>query len=183
VFLELLDKLFSPWVSGVFLAAVLAAIMSTIDSQLLVSSSALAEDLYTVFRRDAGQKELMWVSRGAVIVIILIGLIFALSGGSVLNIVSYAWAGLGASFGPAIIFSLFWKQTTKNGALAGIVTGGATVLIWKNVGVLAGTGLYEIIPAFALSVLAIYFVSAAGKDPTKQVVKEFETALKPLKNE
>lgn len=183
VFLELLDKLFSPWVSGVFLAAVLAAIMSTIDSQLLVSSSALAEDLYTIFRRDAGQKELMWVSRGAVIVIILIGLIFALSGGSVLNIVSYAWAGLGASFGPAIIFSLFWKQTTKNGALAGIVTGGATVLIWKNVGALAGTGLYEIIPAFALSVLAIYFVSAAGKDPTDQVVKEFETALKPLKNE
>mgnify|MGYP006285970771 CR=1 FL=1 len=183
VFLELLDKLFSPWVSGVFLAAVLAAIMSTIDSQLLVSSSALAEDLYTIFRKDADQKELMWVSRGAVVVIIILGLFFALSGGSVLNIVSYAWAGLGAAFGPAILFSLFWKKTTKNGALAGIITGGLTVLIWKNVGALAGTGLYEIIPAFALSVLVIYLVSAAGEDPTEEVEKEFETALKPLANE
>ncbi len=183
VFLELLDKLFSPWVSGVFLAAVLAAIMSTIDSQLLVSSSALAEDLYTVFRKEADQSELMWVSRGAVIVILIIGLFFALAGGSVLNIVSYAWAGLGASFGPAILFSLFWKKTTRNGILAGIVSGGLTVIIWKNVGALAGTGLYEIIPAFALSSLLIYLISVTGEDPTEEVEKEFETAMKPLANE
>lgn len=181
VFLVLLEKLFSPWISGIFLAAVLAAIMSTIDSQLLVSSSALAEDFYTIFRADAGQKELMWVSRGAVIVIIIIGLFFALSGGSVLNIVSYAWAGLGASFGPAIIFSLFWKRTTRNGVLAGIITGGVIVLIWKNL--FAFTGLYEIIPAFGLSVLVIYLVSYFGEEPESAIKDEFETALKPLVGE
>ena len=181
VFLLLLDKLFSPWISGIFLAAVLAAIMSTIDSQLLVSSSALAEDFYTIFRKDADQKELMWVSRAAVIIIIILGLFFALSGGSILNIVSYAWAGLGASFGPAILFSLFWKKTTRNGVLSGIITGGAVVIIWKNA--FAYTGLYEIIPAFALSAIVIYLISYFGEDPTAEVEGEFEKAMKPLINE
>lgn len=182
VFITMLDKLLNPWIVGILLAAVLAAIMSTIDSQLLVSSSAIAEDFYkSLFRPKASQKELLWVSRGAVALITLIAVVFALSGGSILDIVSYAWAGLGASFGPAIIFSLFWRKTSRNGILAGMITGGAVVLIWKNF--FAYTGLYEIIPGFILSSLVIYLFSAFGQGPTEDVVKEFETAMKPLPNE
>lgn len=179
VFLTLLQELFNPWLSGIFLAAVLAAIMSTIDSQLLVSSSALAEDFYkSLFRREAGEKELLWVSRGAVIVITIIGLFFAVSGGSILDIVSYAWAGLGASFGPIILFSLFWKKTSRNGALGGIITGGLVVIIWKNL--FAFTGLYEIIPGFILSSLAIFLISYFSDGPSAEVEEEFEQAMKPL---
>jgi len=182
VFLVLLQKLFNPWVAGVFLAAVLAAIMSTIDSQLLVSSSALAEDFYkSLFRPGASQKELLWVSRLAVLFITVIALFFALSGGTILDIVAYAWAGLGASFGPAILFSLFWKKTSRDGVLGGIITGGVVVIIWKNF--FAYTGLYEIIPGFFLSALVIYVISYFGPDPLPEVVDEFERAMKPLINE
>ncbi len=173
---------FNPWIAGVFLAAVLAAIMSTIDSQLLVSSSALAEDFYkSLIRPDASQKELLWVSRAAVALVTIIGVFFALSGGTILDIVSYAWAGLGASFGPAILFSLFWRKTSRNGVLTGIISGGVVVILWKNL--FAYTGLYEIIPAFFLSSLLIYLVSKYGDGPTEEVEKEFETAMKPLVNE
>ncbi|AZO93389.1 sodium/proline symporter PutP [Halocella sp. SP3-1] len=182
VFLVLLQRLFNPWIAGIFLAAVLAAIMSTIDSQLLVSSSALAEDFYkAIFRPEAGQKELLWVSRATVALITILGLVFALSGGSILDIVAYAWAGLGASFGPAILFSLFWKRTSRNGVLAGIITGGLTVIIWKNF--FAYTGLYEIIPGFILAALLIYLISLLGDGPVEEVEKEFEMAMKPLANE
>ncbi|MFW5855724.1 MAG: sodium/proline symporter PutP [Bacillota bacterium] len=182
VFIVMLQRIFNPWIAGVFLAAILAAIMSTIDSQLLVSSSALAEDFYKGFiKPDAGETELLWFGRIAVIIITIIALILALSGGSILDIVSYAWAGLGAAFGPTILFSLFWKKTSKNAAIAGIVTGGVVVVIWKNF--LAFTGLYEIIPAFFLSALVIYLISYFGDDPDPEVVKEFETAIKPLENE
>src|SRR6056297_2351114 len=182
VFLVLLQKLFNPWVAGVFLAAVLAAIMSTIYSQLLVSSSALAEDFYkALFRPSASQKELLWVSRLAVLFITVIALFFALSGGTILDIVAYAWAGLGASFGPAILFILFWKKTSRNGVLGGIIIGGVVVIIWKNF--FAYTGLYEIIPGFFLSALVIYLISYFGEDPIPEVVDEFERAMKPLINE
>jgi len=182
VFLVLLQKLFNPWLAGIFLAAVLAAIMSTIDSQLLVSSSALAEDFYkSLLRPEAGQKELLWVSRIAVILITFIAVSFALSGGTILDIVSYAWAGLGSSFGPAILLSLFWKKTTRNGVLGGIIAGGLVVIIWKNM--FAYTGLYEIIPGFFLSALVIFIISYFGKDPLPEVVEEFERAMKPLNNE
>lgn len=182
VFLVLLKQLFNPWLAGIFLAAVLAAIMSTIDSQLLVSSSALAQDFYkSLIRPDAGEEELLWVSRGTVVLITIIALVFALSGGTILDIVAYAWAGLGASFGPAILFSLFWKKTSKNGVLAGIITGGLVVILWKNL--FAYTGLYEIIPGFILSGLVIYLISSFGEGPTPEVEKEFETAMKPLANE
>ncbi|MEJ6951828.1 sodium/proline symporter PutP [Natronospora cellulosivora (SeqCode)] len=182
VFMDMLQHLFNPWIAGIFLAAILAAIMSTIDSQLLVSSSALAEDFYkALFRPEASEKELLWISRGTVALITLIALFFALSGGTILDIVSYAWAGLGASFGPAILFSLFWKKTSRNAVLTGIITGGVVVILWNNL--FAFTGLYEIIPAFILSSLAIYLISNFGEGPTEEVVKEFETAMKPLANE
>ncbi|MFW5971889.1 MAG: sodium/proline symporter PutP [Bacillota bacterium] len=183
VFLVMIQELFNPWLAGIFLAAVLAAIMSTIDSQLLVSSSALAEDFYkTLFRPSASQKELLWISRATVALITILGLAFALSGGTILDIVSYAWAGLGASFGPAILFSLFWKKTSRNGVLYGIISGGLMVILWKNLWA-ASTGLYEIIPAFILSSLVIFLISYFGDGPTAEVEKEFEIAMKPLANE
>lgn len=182
VFLELVKQYLNPWVGGVFLAAVLAAIMSTIDSQLLVSSSALAQDFYkSLIRPEAAESELLWVSRLTVVIITFVGFIFALYGGSVMDIVSYAWAGLGASFGPAILFSLFWQKTSRNGVMAGIITGGVVVVLWKNY--LAFTGLYEIIPAFILSALVIYLVSSLGEKPSAQVQAEFATAMRPLVNE
>ena len=151
--------------------------MSTIDSQLLVSSSALAEDVYkAMLRPEASEKELLWISRGAVILITIIALSIALSGGTILDIVSYAWAGLGASFGPAVLFSLFWRKTSKNGVLAGIITGGLLVVIWKNY--LAFTGLYEIIPGFLLSSLVIFTISYLGEGPEQEVEEEFEKVLK-----
>ncbi|MBO8127998.1 MAG: sodium/proline symporter PutP [Peptococcaceae bacterium] len=173
VFITLVEMLFNPWVAGLFLVAILAAIMSTIDSQLLVSSSALAEDFYrSLIRPQASDKELMWISRGSVILIAVIALILAQSGGSVLSLVAYAWAGLGATFGPTIILSLFWKRMTRNGALAGMLVGGLTVIIWKNF--LSYTGLYEIVPAFILSVIAIIIFSLLDKQPSEAVKREFD---------
>src|SRR5699024_11539898 len=114
--------------SGILLAAILSAIMSTIDSQLLVSSSAVAEDFYkAIFRRSASDKELVWVGRIATLVIALIAAIIAMNPeNSVLELVSYAWAGFGAAFGPIILLSLFWRRITRNGALAGIIMGAVT---------------------------------------------------------
>jgi len=180
VFINLVEMLFNPWVAGLFLAAILAAIMSTIDSQLLVSSSALAEDFYkSLLRPKASDKELMWISRGSVIIIALLALILAQSGGSVLSLVAYAWAGLGATFGPTVILSLFWKRMTKNGALAGMLAGGLTVIIWKNF--LSHTGLYEIVPAFVLSVTAIIIVSLVDKKPGEEIEEEFDSCAQALR--
>ncbi|SDL11490.1 sodium/proline symporter PutP [Halarsenatibacter silvermanii] len=125
VFLDLLQYVMNPWIGGIFLAAVLAAIMSTVDSQLLVSSSALTEDFYKAFfSRDASDRELLIVSRVSVVLITLVALYFAMAGGRILDIVGYAWAGLGSAFGPAVLFSLYWKKTNKYGVLAGILIGG-----------------------------------------------------------
>jgi sodium/proline symporter len=160
VFIVLVEALLHPVPAGICLAAILAAIMSTADSQLLVSSSALAEDFYKPFvRSNASQKELVWVGRGAVVAIALCALALALDPESkVLELVAYAWAGFGASFGPALIMSLFWRRTTRNGALTGIVVGGTTVIVWKQ---LSGGlfELYEIVPGFVLSLAAIVAVS------------------------
>ncbi|MTI95746.1 MAG: sodium/proline symporter PutP [Firmicutes bacterium] len=178
VFMEVVQLVFNPWIAGVLLAAVLAAIMSTIDSQLLVSSSALTEDFYhTFFRRNASQKELVWVSRVAVLVIAGIALILAFSGGQVLELVAYAWAGFGAAFGPAVLFSLFWRRMTKNGALVGMIVGGLTVILWEY----TGSALYEIVPGFLFSSIAIVVVSLLGKEPTPEVLKEFDNAEEIVK--
>lgn len=177
VFMTLVEQVFNPWVSGFLLAAILAAIMSTVDSQLLVSSSALAEDFYkSLIRPKASDAEMMWISRGAVIVIAVIALILAKSGGSILDLVAYAWAGFGATFGPAVILSLFWKRMTRNGALAGMLVGGLTVIIWKNY--LSFTGLYEIVPAFILSWIVIMVVSLLEDEPSQEIQQEFEEAIR-----
>ena len=161
VFMEMVKIIFHPVVAGICLAAILAAIMSTADSQLLVASSAVTEDFYrTLFKKDAGQKELVVVGRIAVIVIAVIATVLAMNpDAKVLELVSYAWAGFGAAFGPAILLSLYWNGMTRAGAITGIVTGSLTVIIWKQLqgGIF---DLYELVPAFILSFLSILIISA-----------------------
>jgi len=164
VFIILVDKLINPLFSGILLAAILSAIMSTADSQLLVASSSLVEDLYKPFLRPrASQIEYLWVGRGFVILVAIIALGVGLNpNSSVLELVSYAWAGLGATFGPIVILSLYWKKITEKGALIGILIGGITVIVWKNIsgGIF---DLYEIVPAFLFATIAIYLVSLRTK--------------------
>ena len=177
IFIELAKLLFNPWIAGVLLSAILAAVMSTLSCQLLVCSSALTEDFYKAFLRGnaASQAELVWVGRAMVLLVALVAIILATNPGSrVLGLVSYAWAGFGAAFGPVVLISVIWKQMTRNGALAGILVGAITVMVWKHFEVL---GLYEIIPGFIFSSLAIYIVSKLG-EPTPGMLKRFDAAEK-----
>lgn len=172
VLLVLVQSLLHPIAAGICLAAVLAAIMSTADSQLLVSSSALTEDFYkALLRKHASQRELVWVGRGAVALIAGCAIALALDPDSkVLDLVSYAWAGFGAAFGPTLLLALFWDRMTRDGALAGIVTGGVTVILWKQFsgGIFE---LYEIIPGFLFSSLAVVTFSLAGRPTTKTLCR------------
>lgn len=174
VFLVMTNTMFPPVVAGLVLSAVLAAIMSTASSQLLVAASAFAQDFYrTLLRKNADQKELVWISRASVLIIASLAIFLGLNPNSfILDMVAYAWAGFGAAFGPALLMSLFWRRTTRNGVLAGIVVGGVTVLIWKQ---LALFGLYEIVPGFLLSVLAIFVVSKLGEEPGKKITDTFDS--------
>ncbi|SET07386.1 sodium/proline symporter [Oceanobacillus limi] len=176
VFIQLVQFIYDPWVAGFLLAAVLAAIMSTVDSQLLVSSSALTEDFYRrYFRKEASQKELVWFGRFAVLTIAIIALLIAWNEtSSVLDLVSYAWAGFGATFGPAILFSLFWRKMSRNGAVAGILVGGITVFLWP----LTGSALYEMVPGFILSSIAIVVFSLVGKSPSEEILEEYDKVAK-----
>ncbi|EED30456.1 sodium/proline symporter [gamma proteobacterium NOR5-3] len=174
VFILLSQVLFHPLVGGFLLAAILAAIMSTISSQLLVSSSSLTEDFYKAFvRRSASQKELVLVGRLSVLAVSIVAIILAFDrSASILSLVSNAWAGFGAAFGPIILLSLFWKRFTRNGALAGMITGAVTVLIWIYApleidGQPLSAYLYEIIPGFLLSSLAAVGVSLLGDRPER----------------
>ncbi|VXC07558.1 SSS family, major sodium/proline symporter [Pseudomonas sp. 8AS] len=177
VFIELAKILFNPWVAGVLLSAILAAVMSTLSCQLLVCSSALTEDFYKAFlRKNASQVELVWVGRAMVLLVALIAIVLASNPDNrVLGLVSYAWAGFGAAFGPVVILSLLWKGMTRNGALAGMVVGAVTVVVWKN---WIGMGLYEIIPGFILATLAILVFSRIGNGPSKTMLKRFDEAEK-----
>ncbi|SOC54695.1 sodium/proline symporter [Chromohalobacter canadensis] len=163
VFILLADTMLHPWVAGFVLAGVLAAIMSTIDSQLLVCSSAIAEDIYRgLIRPQASQHELLWLSRISVAVVALLATILAMNPeSSILDLVSYAWGGFGAAFGPVILLSLFWRNVSRNGAIAGLVVGAATVAIWKPLaGGPAGIfDVFEVVPGFLFSALAVVGVS------------------------
>ena len=178
VFMELTKTLFNPWVAGVVLAAILAAVMSTLSCQLLVCSSTLTEDFYKAFiRKTASQKELVWIGRLMVLLIAILAIVLATNPESkVLGLVAYAWAGFGAAFGPLIILSLFWKRMNLSGALAGMVVGAVVVIAWKNISFFAATGIYEIIPGFICSFLAIIFFSLISKEPTADMIERFETA-------
>ena len=174
VFLVMTNTMFPPVVAGLILSAVLAAIMSTASSQLLVAASAFAQDFYrTLTRKEADQKELVWISRASVLVIASLAIFLGLNPNSfILDMVAYAWAGFGAAFGPALLMSLFWRRTTRNGVLAGIIVGGVTVLVWKQ---LALFGLYEIVPGFVFSLLAIYVVSLLDKKPSPTITAVFDS--------
>ena len=168
VFIALAGDLFNPWVAGVLLSAILAAVMSTLSCQLLVCSSALTEDFYRGFLRPgAGQKELVWVGRAMVGAVALLAIFIARDPQSrVLGLVSYAWAGFGAAFGPVVLLALFWERMTRNGAIAGILAGALTVVLWKY----TGSALYEMVPGFAACTLAVVVVSLLGKAPAAAIV-------------
>ena len=167
IFILLANTLFHPFVTGFLLAALLAAIMSTISSQLLVSSSSLTEDFYRLFlRKDASETEMVNVGRVCVLLVSIAAIVIASDPDSgVLALVANAWAGFGAAFGPLIILSLTWKRMTGAGAVAGLITGAAVVIVWIALGwngeFLGGPGVYEIIPGFAASWLTIWLVSKA----------------------
>lgn len=182
IFIVLSQILFSPLIAGFLLAAILAAIMSTISSQLLVTSSSLTEDFYKTFlHRDASDQQQVLVGRIAVFLVALVAIYLAYDrNSSILSLVSNAWAGFGAAFGPVIIGSLFWKEMTGNAALAGMITGALTVLLWIYLpitidGQLLSSVIYELVPGFIFSSLVIYGVTKmAPQDDAKVLAKHDE---------
>lgn len=175
VYMEMIDALFNPVLAGVMLIAILAATMSTASSQLLVTASSVSRDIYAIlFKKEGEEKQLVWVSRVAVVAVSVIAIFLGLDpNSSIFSLVSCAWGGIGATFGPLILFSLFWKRMTLAGAIAGIIVGGVTDLLWYN---LSGGvfDIYEIIPGFLFSSLAIIVFSLLTK-PSKEIVEEFES--------
>lgn len=187
VFIEMIIKLFTvdinmPVVGGLFLCGILAAIMSTADSQLLVSASSVAEDIYCgVMGKKGDDKKILLVSRITVVVIAVLAYVIALNpNNSIMGLVSNAWAGLGAAFGPIVVLSLFWKRTNLQGAVAGIVSGALAVILWDYIPLVGGqtlgnvTGLYSLVVGFALSLLCIVVVSLCTKAPSEDMLQEFE---------
>lgn len=155
IFIYMISKLFNPWVGGILLAAILSAIMSTIDSQLLVSASTLSEDFYRYIKKDATEKQVMWTGRIGIIAISLVATIIAMDTNShILSMVSYAWAGFGGAFGPAILMTLYCKNLNWRSVFAGMLVGVAVIILWKISGL--SNYLYEILPAFVMNGLVVY---------------------------
>lgn len=184
IFIVLSQLLFSPLIAGFLLAAILAAIMSTISSQLLVTSSSLTGDFYQAFlHRDASEKQLVFVGRISVFVVALVAIYLAYDRDStILSLVSNAWAGFGAAFGPVIIGCLYWKDMTRNGALAGMLSGAITVLIWIYAPITIGgqalsAVMYEIVPGFIVCSLAIYIVSKLSPKVEESICIKFDEML------
>jgi sodium/proline symporter len=178
VFIEMIAQLFNPWFGGILLAAILSAIMSTIDSQLLVSSSTLTEDFYhKIIKREASELEKMWVGRGFVILIAIIAFILALNpDNTVLDLVAYAWAGLGAAFGPPVLFALFSRKTSWQAIFAGMIAGTITLIFWKETGL--GAQLYEIVPGFFINIIIVFAVNTIFKQKNKEIIAEFDEVKK-----
>ena len=180
IFIHLSVRFFPPLLAGIVISGILAASMSSCDSYLLIVSSSLANDIYkNVFKKDADDKLVLWIARIAMLIVVIFGILVAVSGNdSIFRVVSYAWAGLGASFGPLVLFSLFWKRTTFAGGLSGMLTGGVMVIVWKNfISKLGGAfAIYELLPAFLISCAVIIVVSLATAKPSAEIEKEFETA-------
>ncbi|MBR6221820.1 MAG: sodium/proline symporter PutP [Lachnospiraceae bacterium] len=190
VFIEMIKSVFNehlslPFVGGIFLCGILAAIMSTADSQLLVTSSAVSADLYKgIFKKDASEINVLIVSKVTVIIVAVLAFIIAWDpNSSVMKLVSDAWAGLGAAFGPAVLLSLYWKRMNLAGAIAGIFSGGLTVIIWDYIPCIGGktpadaTGLYSLAIGFFISLLCIVIFSLATKKPSAEIEAEFDAVL------
>lgn len=189
VFIQLIEKVFTsnialPFVGGIFLCGILAAIMSTADSQLLVCASSVSKDIYkNILKPDADDKKVFRISRITVIGVAVIAFMIAWDPeSSIMNLVSDAWAGLGAAFGPLVVCSLFWKRTNLQGAVAGIVSGGLTVLIWDYIPIVNGdtlsvtTGVYSLLVGFFISLACIIIASLCSNAPDQEILDEFERA-------
>jgi sodium/proline symporter len=178
IFITLATSALPPILAGFVMAGILAATISSSDSYLLIAASAFAKNIYQgICKKDATDKQVMVVSRITLLVLALLGMLFAMDENSVIfQIVSFAWAGFGATFGPLMLFSLFWKRTNRAGAVAGMVGGAGMVFLWKLVisklgGVFA---IYELLPAFIFSSVCIVVVSLLTKAPSKEIEEDFE---------
>ena len=187
VFIEMIQKVFNsdiglPFVGGIFLCGILAAIMSTADSQLLVTASSVSEDIYhSCIAPKAESKKVLLVSRITVLAVAVVAYIIALDPkSSIMGLVSNAWAGLGASFGPIILMSLYWRRTNLAGAAAGVASGALSVIIWDYIPLAGGqtlgdkTGLYSLVVGFAVSLILIIIVSLCTKKPSEEMLKAFD---------
>ena len=187
VFIEMIKKVFMsdfalPFIGGIFLCGILAAIMSTADSQLLVTASAVSEDLYhKIIRPKAENKKVLLVSRITVLAVAVVAYVIALNpNNSIMGLVSNAWAGFGAAFGPLVLLSLYWKRTNLPGAIAGMVSGALTVIIWDYIPLINGqtlgsaTGLYSLAIGFVISLIFILVVSLCTKAPSQEILDEFD---------
>lgn len=180
VFIELGQLFFHPLFAGFMLAAVLAAIMSTISSQLIVTSSALTEDLYKVLlKKDGTDKQYVFFGRMAVLAVAIIAAVLAwVQNDTILGLVAYAWAGFGAAFGPVILLSLFWRKMTNWGAILGMIAGTLTVIIWSKLGL--SDVMYEIVPGFIVNLLVSYVISLVTYRPNPEIEREFDLSVKNL---
>ncbi len=179
VFIVFARRLFPSFVAGVLMAAIIAASMSTADSQLLVASSSFTSDIYKpIFRKNASEKEILWVGRIIVLIVSVIGFMIASSKAegaqAIMNLVENAWAGFGSAFGPTIILSLFWRRFTYKGAVAGVVTGALVDVLWLVF--MAHTGIYEMIPGFLCNLVVAVVVTLMDKEPSPEVQAIFDKA-------
>ncbi len=180
IFIELAKAMFPAFVAGILMAAIIAASMSTADSQLLVASSSFTSDIYKpVFRKKASEKEVLWVGRIVVVLVAIVAYFIASSKGSgaqaIMNMVENAWAGFGSAFGPVILLSLFWKRFTYKGAVAGVIGGAVVDVVWLLY--MGHTGIYEIIPGVIVGTVLSVVVSLLDKKPSQEVISIYERAL------
>ena len=184
VFVKMAQKYFPPFVAGILMAAIIAASMSTADSQLLVASSSFTSDLYKPsIRKNASDKEALWVGRGVVLLVAVVAYFIASSKSegaqAIMDLVENAWAGFGSSFGPVVLLSVFWKRLTYKGALAGVVGGALTDVAWLAGGLSASTGVYELVPGFIVGLVAAVVVTLIDKKPSAEALAVFEAATSP----
>ena len=194
VFVQLARDLFPPVITGFLLAAIIAASMSTADSQLLVASSSFTSDIYKpVFRKGASEKETLWVGRGVVLLVSVVAFLIAYIGGegadAIMALVECAWGGFGSAFGAVMILSVFWRRFTYRGALVGVIAGAVTDVLWLVLfsgvsgvfdPVVTALGIYEIIPGFAVSAIAAVIATLTDSEPTKEITDIFDEATSPI---
>lgn len=181
IFIELARRFFPVFLAGILMSAIVAASMSTADSQLLVASSSFTSDIYKpLIRKNASDKEMLWIGRGVVLIVAVIAYFIASSKGdaaqAIMNMVENAWAGFGSSFGPVVILSLFWKRTTYKGAIAGVVGGALTDVFWY-IFLSESTGIYELLPGFIMGLVCCVVVSLIDKEPSAEVVAIYDKAM------
>ncbi len=187
VFIHLARRFFPPFLSGILLAAIIAASMSTADSQLLVASSSFTNDIYKpLIRKNASDKELVWVARGLVAVVAIIAYFLASARGegaqAIMEMVENAWGLFGAAFGPVVLLSVFWKRFNYWGAVAGVLGGAVVDILWYNL-LSATTGIYELLPGFVIGMICAVVVTLLTKAPSEEVVAIFDKATDPENDE